>query len=260
MMCSAVSNSELIHDDNIHPQVGALQCDNLVKKYGQRVVVNEISINVNQGEIVGILGPNGAGKTTTFYMLVGIVKPNSGKVSFGDMDITKKAMFQRARLGLGYLPQETSVFRKMTVEDNLYAVLEFTKMKRKERKERVDELLEEFRLTDRRKTHGGLLSGGERRRVEIARTLATRPAYILLDEPFTGIDPIAVDEIQDIVTALKNKGIGVLITDHNVRETLSITDRSYIVFEGKVLTTGTSEEILNDEFARKHYLGQDFNF
>jgi len=244
----------------LHPNVGTLSCHNLVKKYGQRTVVNEISVDVNQGEVVGILGPNGAGKTTTFYMLVGIVRPNDGNVTLGDVDITKKAMYERARYGLGYLPQEASIFRKLTVEDNLHAVLEFTKMSKKERNERVEELLTEFRLIDRRKVHGGLLSGGERRRVEIARTLASRPAYILLDEPFTGIDPIAVDEIQEIVLTLKNKGIGVLITDHNVRETLSITDRSYIVFEGKVLTTGTSEEILNDEFARKHYLGQDFNF
>ena len=256
----SMTDSPLTEKEMLYPNVGTLSCHNLVKRYGQRTVVNDISVDVNQGEVVGILGPNGAGKTTTFYMLVGIIRPNGGNVTLGDIDITKKAMYQRARFGLGYLPQEASIFRKLTVEDNLHAVLEFTSMTKQERKDRVEELLTEFRLTDRRKVHGGLLSGGERRRVEIARTLAARPAYILLDEPFTGIDPIAVDEIQDIVITLKNKGIGVLITDHNVRETLSITDRSYIVFEGKVLTTGTSEEILNDEFARKHYLGQDFNF
>jgi lipopolysaccharide export system ATP-binding protein len=239
-----------------HP--GVLHSRDLVKRYGQRTVVNKISIDVNPGEIVGLLGPNGAGKTTTFYMMVGLVTPNAGRVLLGDRDITRSPMYRRARLGLGYLPQEPSVFRKLTVEENLHAVLQMRGMGARERKSRVDGLLEEFRLTERRKSQGGVLSGGERRRVEIARTLATDPAYILLDEPFTGVDPIAVDDIQEIVMSLREKGIGILITDHNVRETLAITHRSYIIFEGNILTHGTSEEIANDPMAQRYYLGERF--
>ncbi|MHB9022959.1 MAG: LPS export ABC transporter ATP-binding protein [Armatimonadota bacterium] len=231
----------------------------LVKKYGQRTVVNKISIDVNPGEIVGLLGPNGAGKTTTFYMMVGLVSPNEGHVLLGEREITRYPMFRRARLGLGYLPQEPSVFRKLTVEENLHAVLQMRGMPGRERKGRVEQLLEEFRLTERRKSQGGVLSGGERRRVEIARTLATDPAYILLDEPFTGVDPIAVDDIQAIVISLREKGIGILITDHNVRETLAITQRTYIIFEGKIMIHGTSEEIANDPTAQRYYLGERFS-
>ena len=222
-------------------------------------MVNDVSVVVNPGEIVGLLGPNGAGKTTSFYMLVGLIRPNGGQVLLGDRDITRVPMYRRARLGLGYLPQEASIFRKLTVSQNLHAVLEMRGMKRKDRDARVDQLMEEFRLTHRRDAAGGVLSGGERRRVEIARTLASDPAYILLDEPFTGVDPIAVDEIQGIVRSLRDKGIGVLITDHNVRETLAITERSYIIFEGRILTQGSSEEIANDPIAQRHYLGDRFS-
>ena len=239
--------------------VGVLRSRALVKRYGDRTVVNGVSMEVHPGEIVGLLGPNGAGKTTTFYMMVGLIRPNAGQVLLGERDITGYPMFRRARLGLGYLPQEASVFRKLTVEENLHAVLEMRGMTRRARSERVDRLLEELRLTERRKSLGGILSGGERRRVEIARCLATEPAYILLDEPFTGVDPIAVDEIQSIVLALRDKGIGVLITDHNVRETLAITHRSYIIFEGNLLTEGTSEEIASDPDAQRHYLGDRFS-
>lgn len=240
-------------------QVGTLRAVELVKSYGQRTVVNKISVEVHPGEIVGLLGPNGAGKTTTFYMLVGLVRPNGGHVYLGDRDITRMPMYRRARLGLGYLPQEASVFRKLTVDENLHAVLEMRGVPRKARQARVDQLLEEFRLTNRRAAQGGVLSGGERRRVEIARTLASDPAYILLDEPFTGVDPIAVDEIQEIVRSLRDKGIGVLITDHNVRETLAITERTYIVFDGQVLTHGSPADIYNDPVAQKHYLGDRFS-
>lgn len=240
-----------------HP--GVLHAENLMKRYDQRTVVDNVSIEVKPGEIVGLLGPNGAGKTTSFYMLVGLIRPNGGKVLLGDRDITRQAMYRRARLGLGYLPQEASVFRKLTVAQNLHAVLEMRGVPKRERQERVDRLIEEFRLGHRRDAAGGVLSGGERRRVEIARTLATEPAYILLDEPFTGVDPIAVDEIQEIVMTLRDRGIGVLITDHNVRETLAITNRSYIIFEGKILTHGSSEEIANDPVAQRHYLGDRFS-
>ncbi len=236
-----------------------LRSENLIKRYGQRLVVNEASVEVKPGEIVGLLGPNGAGKTTTFYMLVGLIRPNQGRVMLGDRDITRFPMYRRARLGLGYLPQEASVFRKLTVEENLLVVLEMRGIRKRERIARTEQLMEEFHLTHRRKSQGGVLSGGERRRVEIARTLANDPAYILLDEPFTGVDPIAVDEIQQIVISLRDKGIGVLITDHNVRETLAITERSYIIFEGKILTHGTSEEIANDPVAQRHYLGDRFS-
>jgi len=241
------------------PHPGILRSEHLVKRYGQRVVVNDVSVEVNPGEIVGLLGPNGAGKTTSFYMLVGLIRPNAGRVLLGDRVITGYPMYKRARLGVGYLPQEASVFRKLTVEQNLHAILEMRGMSIRERKPRVERLLEEFSLTERRNAEGGVLSGGERRRVEIARTLASDPAYILLDEPFTGVDPIAVLEIQKLVTKLRDRGIGVLITDHNVRETLAITERSYIIFEGKILTHGSSEEIANDPIAQQHYLGDRFS-
>jgi lipopolysaccharide export system ATP-binding protein len=245
-------------------QTGALRCEGLVKRYGQRTVVNQVSVEVHPGEIVGLLGPNGAGKTTTFYMMVGLVRPNAGRVLLGERDITGLPMYRRARLGLGYLPQEASVFRKLTVEENLHAVLEMRGMARRERAERVDQLIAELGLGHLRRAQGkdvvaGVLSGGERRRVEIARTLACDPAYILLDEPFTGVDPIAVDDIQQIVVSLRESGIGVLITDHNVRETLAITQRSYIIFEGKILTSGSSAEIANDPMAQRHYLGDRFS-
>ena len=240
-----------------HP--GILSAIDLVKRYDQRLVVDRVSIEVKPGEIVGLLGPNGAGKTTSFYMIVGLIRPNGGRVLLGERDITRYPMFRRARLGLGYLPQEASIFRKLTVSQNLLAVLEMRGIPKKERQQRADQLIEEFRLTHRRDAQGGVLSGGERRRVEIARTLACEPAYILLDEPFTGVDPIAVDEIQEIVLSLRDKGIGVLITDHNVRETLAITERSYIIFDGKILTHGSSEEIANDPVAQRHYLGDRFS-
>ena len=253
--------SEQAHGTTLQgrPHPGVLRAEGLVKRYGQRTVVNDVSVEVHPGEIVGLLGPNGAGKTTSFYMLVGLVRPNGGRVLLGDRDVTHLPMYRRARLGMGYLPQEASVFRKLTVEQNLHAVLEMRGMPRRERNERVDQLIENFGLGHRRKAEGGVLSGGERRRVEIARTLACDPAYILLDEPFTGVDPIAVDEIQQIVVHLRDTGIGVLITDHNVRETLAITKRSYIIFEGKILTAGSSEEIASDPVAQRHYLGDRFS-
>ncbi len=230
----------------------------LEKSYKTRKVVNQVSIEVKQGEIVGLLGPNGAGKTTTFYMVVGLVKPDVGQVFLDEKDITKLPMYKRAQLGIGYLPQEPSIFRKMTVEDNIAAVLEITKLTKNEQKEKLEQLLSEFRLTHVRKSNGDVLSGGERRRTEIARALAVNPKFILLDEPFAGIDPIAVEDIQSIVAALKYKNIGILITDHNVQETLSITDRAYLLFEGKILKNGTAEELANDEQVRKVYLGQNF--
>jgi lipopolysaccharide export system ATP-binding protein len=230
----------------------------LMKKYGQRQVVNNVSIEVSQGEIVGLLGPNGAGKTTTFYMTVGLVKPDTGQVFLDDVDITKLPMYKRAQLGLGYLPQEPSVFRKLSVEDNILGVLQMTKLSKAQQTEKVEALLEEFRLTHVRKNMGDVLSGGERRRCEIARALATDPKFILLDEPFAGIDPIAVEDIQQIVSVLKDKNIGILITDHNVQETLSITDRAYLLFEGKILQQGTAEELAADEMVRKVYLGKNF--
>lgn len=230
----------------------------LVKKYGKRTVVNHVSIEVQQGEIVGLLGPNGAGKTTSFYMTVGLVKPDEGQVFLNDMDITKLPMYKRAQLGIGYLPQEASIFRKLSVEDNIAAVLEMTKLSRKEQKEKMESLLEEFRLTHVRKSMGDVLSGGERRRTEIARALAVDPKFILLDEPFAGIDPIAVEDIQAIVAKLKFKNIGILITDHNVNETLSITDRAYLMFEGRLLKSGTAEDLAADEEVRRVYLGKHF--
>ena len=235
-----------------------LRAENLVKTYSQRKVVDQVSIKVNQGEIVGLLGPNGAGKTTTFYITVGLVTPNEGKVYLDDKDISNVAMYKRAKLGVGYLPQENSVFRTLSVEDNIKAILEFTQLNKTEQKEKLEELIEEFGLTHVRKTNGKLLSGGERRRTEIARALASDPKFILLDEPFAGIDPIAVEDIQQIVEKLKFKNIGILITDHNVQETLSITDRAYLLFEGRILKQGTAEELASDEQVRKVYLGQNF--
>jgi len=235
-----------------------LKADNLVKIYKGRKVVNDISVQVEQGEIVGMLGPNGAGKTTSFYMIVGLVKPHSGKIYLDNKDITPLPMYRRAKLGIGYLAQEASVFRKLSVEENIMAVLEMTNIPKKEQKERVEMLLEEFSLTHVRKNLGMVLSGGERRRTEIARALAVDPKFVLLDEPFAGVDPIAVEEIQTIVAQLKNKNIGILITDHNVNETLSITDRAYLMFEGKLLKAGTAEELAADEQVRKVYLGKHF--
>ena len=235
-----------------------LETTDLVKIYGPRKVVKGVSLYVDQGEIVGLLGPNGAGKTTTFYMVVGFVQPNEGRVLLDGQDITSLAMYLRARKGIGYLPQEASVFRKLSVEDNLKAVLELTELSKTEQKDKLEELIREFRLELVRKSNGDTLSGGERRRTEIARALATNPNFILLDEPFAGIDPIAVEDIQYIVAKLKTKNIGILITDHNVQETLSITDRAYLMFEGKILKSGTAEELAADEMVRKVYLGQNF--
>lgn len=235
-----------------------LRTENLVKKYKNRTVVGGVSVEVKQGEIVGLLGPNGAGKTTTFYMTVGLIKPNSGKIFLDDKDITSTPMYKRAQLGIGYLAQEASVFRKLSIEENLLAVLEMTKMTRKEQLIKMESLIEEFSLQHIRKNRGDLLSGGERRRTEIARALAVDPSFILLDEPFAGVDPIAVEDIQGIVSKLKEKNIGILITDHNVHETLTITDRAYLLFEGKILKAGTAEDLANDEMVRKVYLGQNF--
>ena len=238
-----------------------LEAKSLVKKYKDRIVVNEVSLEVSQGEIVGLMGPNGAGKTTTFYMVVGLIKPNGGTIHLDGQDITRLPMYKRGQRGIGYLAQEPSVFRKLSVEDNILSILEMTKrreMSRKEMKEKTETLLEEFSLTHIRKNIGNLLSGGERRRTEIARALATDPKFILLDEPFAGVDPIAVEEIQTIVSKLIEKNIGVLITDHNVHETLSITDRAYLLFEGKILKAGTAEELASDEQVRKVYLGENF--
>ncbi len=235
-----------------------LWTDKLVKYYGRRKVVDDVSLEVLQGEIVGLLGPNGAGKTTTFYMTVGFIKPNSGAVYFDNDEITNLPMYKRARKGIGYLPQEPSVFRKLSVENNLKAVLELTNLSRKEQAVNLEKLIDEFGLEKVRKNVGDSLSGGERRRTEIARALATNPKFILLDEPFAGIDPIAVEDIQSIVSKLKEKNIGILITDHNVQETLSITDRAYLMFEGRILKAGTAEELAADEMVRKVYLGKNF--
>ena len=235
-----------------------LRTEKIVKKYRKRTVVNEVSVQVQQGEIVGLLGPNGAGKTTSFYIIVGLIKPFSGTVFLDDLDITKEPMYRRAQRGIGYLAQEPSVFRKLSVEDNIRAILEFTPLTKAQQKERLESLLDEFGLQQVRKSQGIQLSGGERRRTEIARCLAVDPKFILLDEPFAGIDPIAVEDIQNIVRKLKNKNIGVLITDHNVHETLTITDRSYLLFEGSILMAGTSQELAQDPHVRKVYLGQNF--
>jgi lipopolysaccharide export system ATP-binding protein len=235
-----------------------LKTEHLFKTYGKRTVVNDVSIEVQQGEIVGLLGPNGAGKTTTFYMTTGLVVPNSGKIFLNDMEITDYPVYRRAQAGIGYLAQEASVFRKMSVEDNIMAVMEMTKFSKEKRQEKLESLIAEFRLEHVRKNIGDRLSGGERRRTEIARCLAIEPDFIMLDEPFAGVDPIAVQDIQDIVWHLKEKNIGILITDHNVDETLAITDRAYLLFEGKILFQGTPEELASNPVVRNNYLGRDF--
>jgi len=235
-----------------------LKTESLKKSYNNRKIVDGVSIAVSRGEIVGLLGPNGAGKTTTFYMVVGLIRPDSGKVIFDDKDISRLPMFRRARLGLGYLAQEASIFRKLTVEENIMAILETLKLSREERKKRLAELLRDLRISHLAKNMASTLSGGERRRLEITRALVTNPAFIMLDEPFSGIDPIAVSDIQEILKDLREKGIGILLTDHNVRETLSITDRAYIMDEGKILISGTADELIKDSKARKIYLGEKF--
>ena len=235
-----------------------LSVRNLEKSYGKKKVIRDISLKISQGEVVGLLGPNGAGKTTCFYMIVGLVDVSSGHIFIDQVDVTSMPMYQRARLGVSYLPQEASIFRGMNVEDNIYSILEISEANVVKRKEKLEELLEEFSITHIRKSHALSLSGGERRRVEIARALATNPSFILLDEPFAGVDPIAVNDIRQMVGHLKNRGIGVLITDHNVRETLSIVDRAYIVYDGKILASGSKEEIVANEQVRKVYLGADF--
>lgn len=235
-----------------------LSAQQITKSYRSRKVVDKVSIEVNQGEIVGLLGPNGAGKTTSFYMIVGLIKPNSGQIFLDDTDITKFPMYQRAQNGIGYLAQEASVFRKLSVEDNIRCVLQLTNLSAKEQSDKTEALLEEFGLTHIRHNRGDLLSGGERRRTEIARALASDPKFVLLDEPFAGVDPVAVEDIQKIVAHLKSKNIGILITDHNVQETLAITDQTYLMFEGRILKAGKPEELANDEMVRKVYLGQNF--
>ena len=235
-----------------------LKANNLIKSYSGKSVVNNVSLNLKQGEIVGLLGPNGAGKTTSFYMIVGLIKPNSGSIYLDDKEITSFPMYKRAQNGIGYLAQESSVFRKMSVEDNIHSVLEMTNLSKKEQIKKVESLLDEFGLQAIRKSRGDLLSGGERRRTEIARALATNPSFILLDEPFAGVDPLAVEDIQKIVRDLTKRNIGILITDHNVQETLAITDRTYLMFEGSILKDGKPEELANDELVRKVYLGQNF--
>jgi len=250
----------LTQTSNSKPKTSAmvLRSENLIKKYKHRSVVDHVSIHVNQGEIVGLLGPNGAGKTTSFYMIVGLIKPNEGRIFLDEQDITSVPMYRRSKMGIGYLAQEASVFRKLSVEDNILAVLEMTSLNAEARKKKVESLLDELGLQRVRKNRGDLLSGGERRRTEIARALAVDPKFILLDEPFAGVDPIAVEDIQTIVAHLKDRNIGVLITDHNVHETLTITDRAYLLFEGRILKQGTSEELASDEQVRKVYLGQNF--
>jgi len=238
--------------------IRTIRTEKICKIYNGRKVVNDVSISVSQGEIVGLLGPNGAGKTTSFYMIVGMVRPDSGHIFLDDIEMTEKPMYRRARLGVGYLPQEASIFRKLSVQDNIMAILETQGYSRKERKERLEQLLEEFKITHIRKTKSMSCSGGERRRLEIARALAANPDFLLLDEPFAGIDPIAVADIQTIISSLKDKGMGILITDHNVRETLSITDRAYIMYKSQVLTEGTSDHLANNEEAKRIYLGESF--
>lgn len=235
-----------------------LRAEHLIKTYKKRTVVNDVSFHVKQGEIVGLLGPNGAGKTTSFYMIVGLIKPNQGKIFLNDEEITNEPMYKRAQKGIGYLAQEASVFRKLTVEENILAILQMTTLSKIEQKDKLEELIDEFSLHKVRTNRGDLLSGGERRRTEIARALAANPNFILLDEPFAGVDPIAVEEIQSIVSKLRNKNIGILITDHNVQETLSITDRAYLLFEGSILKSGTAEELAEDEQVRRVYLGKNF--
>jgi len=239
--------------------MSSIRAESLVKSYGGRRVVDGVSFHVERGEVVGLLGPNGAGKTTSFYMMVGMIRGDSGRVFIGDHEVSRLPMYRRARLGLGYLPQETSVFRKMSAEENLLAVLETGKMGRKERKEEAARLLEEFKISHLRKAKAYTLSGGERRRLEIARALTTRPDFLLLDEPFAGIDPIAVEDIQSVIFTLRDRGMGILITDHSVRETLATTNRAYIMFEGKVLVEGTARHLAQDEEARRIYLGKSFS-
>lgn len=246
--------------ESVEPERGVLRTDNLVKRYGKRTVANHVSIDVTQGEIVGLLGPNGAGKTTTFYMTTGLISPNEGRIFLNDKDITGYPVYKRAHLGIGYLAQEASVFRKLSVENNLRAVLEMTKLSSEEQKDKLESLLDEFNLHHVRRNLGDQLSGGERRRTEIARCLAINPKFIMLDEPFAGVDPIAVEDIQSVVYKLKEKNIGILITDHNAPETLSITDRAYLLFEGKILFQGTSEELAENPVVREKYLGKNFIF
>lgn len=250
---------ETVADDTADNRA-VLRTDNLVKKYGKRTVVNHVSIDVTQGEIVGLLGPNGAGKTTTFYMTVGLIEPNEGQIFLNDLNITRYPVYKRAQNGIGYLAQEASVFRKLSVEDNIRAVLQMTKMTKAEQKEKLESLIDEFNLAKVRKNLGDQLSGGERRRTEIARCLAINPSFIMLDEPFAGVDPIAVEDIQKVVYKLKDKNIGILITDHNAQETLRITDRAYLLFEGRILFQGTSEELAENPVVREKYLGRDFVF
>ncbi|HXU26992.1 MAG TPA: LPS export ABC transporter ATP-binding protein [Bacteroidia bacterium] len=235
-----------------------LRSEKITKRYKSRTVANEVSVEVKQGEIVGLLGPNGAGKTTSFYMIVGMIKPNAGRIFLDDVEITDLPMYKRSQMGIGYLPQEASVFRKLSIEDNIRAVLEMTKLSKQEQAEKLESLIAEFNLGHVRKNLGDQLSGGERRRTEIARCLATNPKFILLDEPFAGVDPIAVEDIQNVVRKLKEKNIGILITDHNVHETLSITDRAYLLFEGSVIKQGSADDLANDEQVRRVYLGQNF--
>ncbi len=250
---------ETVADDTADNRA-VLRTDNLVKKYGKRTVVNHVSIDVTQGEIVGLLGPNGAGKTTTFYMTVGLIEPNEGQIFLNDLNITRYPVYKRAQNGIGYLAQEASVFRKLSVEDNIRAVLQMTKMTKEEQREKLESLISEFNLQKVRKNLGDQLSGGERRRTEIARCLAINPRFIMLDEPFAGVDPIAVEDIQSVVYKLKDKNIGILITDHNAQETLRITDRAYLLFEGRILFQGTSEELAENPGVREKYLGRDFVF
>ena len=250
----------MVEEESVTPQKGVLRTENLVKRYGKRTVVNNVSIDVTQGEIVGLLGPNGAGKTTTFYMTVGLITPNAGQIFLDDDNITSYPIYRRARLGIGYLAQEASVFRKMTVENNIRSVLEMTNTSKEYQREKLESLIEEFHLQHVRKNYGARLSGGERRRTEIARCLAIDPKFIMLDEPFAGVDPINVEEIQSIVYRLKEKNIGILITDHNAPETLSITDRAYLLFEGKILFQGTSEQLAENPVVREKYLGRNFEF
>lgn len=257
-MRDETSSNETASVSEVPPASVTFQGENLVKYYGRRKVVDDVSVHVTTGEIVGLLGPNGAGKTTTFYMMTGLIRPNRGKIVIADKNITPLPMYKRARLGIGYLSQEPSVFRKLTVEENLMSILELLPIRRSDRKERRDKLLEEFSITHIAKNKGYQLSGGERRRVEIARSLVTNPKFMLLDEPFSGIDPIAVNDIQKIVIGLKSRGIGVLITDHNVHETLAITDRSYLLYSGRLLKEGSAEFLANDEEAKQIYLGDKF--
>lgn len=258
---SSSQGSEIIEATIIDvPEVGVLRTEGLVKRYGKRTVANHVSINVKQGEIVGLLGPNGAGKTTTFYMTTGLITPNEGKIFLNNQDITGYPVYKRAQLGIGYLAQEASVFRKLTVEDNIRAVLEMTPTTKEYQKEKLESLIAEFRLQEVRRNYGDRLSGGERRRTEIARCLAINPKFIMLDEPFAGVDPIAVEDIQEVVYRLKEKNIGILITDHNAPETLSITDRAYLLFEGKILFQGTSEELAENPVVKEKYLGRNFVF